>query len=444
MPLRNLLTIFLASIISLACYVRADRNRYASSLAEAMNLIDAHYVEGVKFRDLYENAMKGMAGGLDPYSAYIDPSEYQHFLEGLDQEFGGIGILVEVNPETKRLTVMSPLVDTPAYRAGMRAGDTILEIDGNDTEGLTLKDAVELIRGKPGDPVLLSVLHVGDEEPVELEVERAIIPIESVLGDRRADEGTWSFELEENPRITYVRLITFGERTLDELTETLEDRNVDALVLDLRDNAGGLLTAAVQTCDLFIDKGMIVSTRGRGGKIRRPHTAGSDMILDRDIPMAVLVNRFSASASEIVAACLQDHGRAKIIGQRTWGKGTVQNVIQLEGGRAALKLTTASYWRPSGKNIHRSTKAKDEDGWGVQPNEEFEVLLTAEEADKVRLHRRGRDAFLNGDTPDDGADSEDEDLEEAFYDPQLRRAIEYLEEQLRVQDANNTKLADIS
>ena len=435
MPLRNLLTIFLASVISLACYVKADRNRYASALAQAMNMIDAHYLDEVSYRQLYENAMRGMAEGLDQYSAYISPTEKERFLEGLEQEFGGIGILVEMDRETERLMVMSPLVDTPAYRAGIKAGDVILKVDDQDTTGMKLEDAVKLMRGKPGALVRLTVRHLGEDEPVEVEITRDIIPIESVLGDRRGKDGTWDFVLDENPRITYVRLITFGEHTVEELMETLKDREVDALVLDLRDNAGGLLTAAVDVCDLFIENGVIVSTRERGGKMHRaPATAKSETIIDCDVPMVVLTNRFSASASEIVAACLQDHDRAKIIGQRTWGKGTVQNIIEMEGGDAALKLTTASYWRPSGKNIHRRKDASDEDDWGVRPDDGFEIILTDEEAQEVRSYRRQRDAFLNGEREDSTAKPKEEGADEPLQDPQLHKAIEYLEEQLRLKD----------
>lgn len=440
MPLRNLLTIFLASIVSLACYWKADRNRYASALAKAMNVIDAHYLDEVSYRELYENAMRGMSKGLDPYSSYISPAERSRFMEGIEQEFGGIGILVEVDQKTGRLTVMSPLLDTPAYRAGIKAGDVILKIDGQDTTGTTLMDAVDLMRGKPGTPVRLALRHVGEEEPFEVEITRAIIPIDSVLGDRRSKDGTWDFLLEEDPRISYVRVTTFGEHTVDELTEILKDREVEALVLDLRDNAGGLLAAAVDTCDLFIDDGVIVSTRERGGRMHRaPAKATSKTIVDREIPMVVLTNRFSASASEIVAACLQDHGRATIVGQRTWGKGTVQNIIDLEGGLAALKLTTASYWRPSGKNIHRRKDAGDEDDWGVRPDKGFNIVLTDEEADRVRKDRRKRDAFLNGGRENGTADPEEENADESLYDPQLHRAIEYLDSQLQSTDEETSE-----
>jgi carboxyl-terminal processing protease len=427
MPLRNLTTLFLACIISLTCYARADRNRYAASIAQAMNLVTATYLEEVEYRELYEDAMRGMVEGLDPYSGYISPREFSHFQEALDQEFGGVGILVEIDPDTKRLMVMSPLLDTPAYRAGLKAGDTILAIDGQDTHGMSLREAVELMRGRPGDPVRLRLQHVGEDAPVEVLVTRAIIPVESVLGDHRRDNGSWGFRLEQDPRITYIRLINFGERTLDELKTTLRQNRAEAVVLDLRDNAGGLLTAAVDVCDLFIEGGTIVSTRGRGGATYQTFAAKSSTLLDRRVPIVVLINGFSASASEIVAACLQDHGRATVVGQRSWGKGTVQNVIKLEGGRAGLKLTTASYWRPSGKNIHRSSDASEEDDWGVRPDEGLEVVLTDEEADRVRRHRRQRDGFRY-ETPE-GPKIEAAEKDE-LYDPQLEKAIEHLQQRL--------------
>ncbi len=440
MPVRNLVALFLAAILSLLCHLKADRNRYATTVSEAMDLIAFNYLEDVEYRKLYENAMRGMAESLDPYSSYISPVDYQRFQEELDQEFGGIGILVEFNRETNHLVVMSPLFDTPATRAGVRAGDVILAIDGRDTSGMSFRDAVELIRGKPGDPVRLSILHPGEQTPVDLEILRAIIPIESVLGDRRSPDGKWEYELQEDPRITYLRLINFGENTVSELSQALRSRKSAALILDLRDNAGGLLDAAVGICNLFLDDGTIVTIRGRDGEVQRTYEADGSPLFPRDVPVVVLINNFSASASEIVAACLQDHQRAKVIGQRSWGKGTVQNVLPIEGRRAALKLTTASYWRPSGKNIHRLSEAKDEDEWGVRPDPGFEVVLTDEQADKLRQRRRDKDL---GTTPKpapepapdakpapDAEPALDAGTAEPTGDPALQKAVEYLQQQL--------------
>jgi carboxyl-terminal processing protease len=425
MPVRNIILLFLATLVSFACYVRADRNRYAATVSEAMEVINRNYVEDISRRELYEGAMKGMTAELDPYSSYIAPQDFNYLREELDQEFGGIGVLIEFNRETNRPTVVSPLVDTPAAEAGVRAGDVILAIDGQDTSDMTFRDTLETIRGKPGEVVRLTVLHIGEEVPVDLDIARAIIPIESVLGDHRLDDGTWDFHLHTDPRIAYIRLVTFGENSVEELRESLRDVDVEAILLDLRDNAGGLLTAAVETCDLFVDEGTIVTIRGRDRVIREQYVATPEIIVDQRVPMVILVNHYSASASEIVAACLQDHRRAKVIGQRTWGKGTVQNIIELEGGDAALKLTTASYWRPNGKNIHRLKDAEETAEWGVTPDAGFEVKLSEEEADAVRRMRRKKDT--EGITQ---PGAEDGDGLEDAEDPQLRKAVEYLQQQL--------------
>jgi carboxyl-terminal processing protease len=307
----------------------------------------------------------------------------------------------------------------------MRAGDIILAIDGVDTANVSFNETVKKIRGKPGEVVRLTVMHAGEEEPVELEIERAIIPVESVMGDGHREDGSWDFQLEEHPQITYIRLVTFGENSVEELKRALQEAQPQALVLDLRDNAGGLLSAAVGVCDLFIDEGVIVSIRGKGGEVRDCFTATDDMGLNPSVPMAVLVNGLSASASEIVAACLQDHRRAKIVGERTWGKGTVQNVIELEGGEAAIKLTTASYWRPNGQNIHRKEEDDESDQWGVMPDDGFQVKLTVEEANEVRKRRRDRDTVMLGDGSDPGATDQAEQ-EPVRADPQLQRAVDYL------------------
>ncbi len=427
MPRRNLVIIFVAVIVSIVCYERADRTRYASAFSDALHKITRRYVKEVDTRDLFEGAMEGMVDRLDEHSAYIGPEALNQFQADLGQEFGGVGIEVTIDRETKRLMVMSPLLDTPGYKAGMRAGDLILKIDDLDTEGMTLRESVKIMRGQPGTKVQLTVLHPGDNEPVVLDITRDKIQTESVLGDFRDSAGQWQFTLEENPRIGYIRVTTFGEHTVDELREAIESVSGDALILDLRYNAGGLLTAAVDICDMFISDGRIVSSRGRDGERERIFSARPNgTIVDSDIPVAVLVNKFSASASEIVAACLKDHGRAKIVGTRTWGKGTVQNLIPLEGGRSVIKLTTAQYWRPNNQNIHRHKEAKEEDAWGVQPNEGFEVKLTDEEFEKVFFQRRDRDIIRtdeNGDVQPpqqetltespsngDGSPGEDEDV----------------------------------
>jgi carboxyl-terminal processing protease len=447
MPLRNLTVIFVTAVFSLICYQKAEHNRYASSVAEAMRLVEDFYVEEVDSRELFENAMRGMVTGLDQYSTYIGPEPFKQMEEDLDQEFGGIGIEISKKDDNSPLIVLSPLIHTPAHRAGIRAGDTIWAISGVPTVGMSRPDSVKRMRGRPGETVEMSVKHAGDEKPVPMTIKREIILVQSIKGDVRRADGSWDFHLAKNPRIGYLRLSSFGKHTVAELqavlTDTTQSPPFEAIILDLRDNSGGLLSAAVDTCDAFISKGRIVSTRGRDGLIRVKYDAKlNTTIVGPKVPVAILVNGFSASASEIVAGCLQDHRRAVVIGARTWGKGTVQNILELEGGRSALKLTTASYWRPSGENIHRRRDVSEDEPWGVKPNHEYTVELTEEETRKVMWDREIRDLFpgLIENSPEilDTLRERFDDPElsdEPYDDPQMRRAIKYVEEILRKVDA---------
>ncbi|MFO0903507.1 MAG: S41 family peptidase [Pirellulales bacterium] len=443
---RNLLWIVLTVVISLACYQKTQWNRYASTLSEAMTLIERHYVEPVQQRQLFEDAMQGMASGLDAYSGYIEPREYDEFQEVLDQQFGGIGVMVELHPRTRQLTIISPIIDTPASRAGLRAGDVILAIDGEEAVDLEINDAVQRIHGPVGSKLTLRIQHVGESTPIDVELERAEIRTDSVLGDVRRADGSWDFYLEEDPRILYLRITSFGERTADEVQAALRSRNSrgrgpSAVLIDLRDNAGGLLNSAVAVCDMLLEEGVIVSTRGRGGVESRRYSARPDLELAREIPVAVLVNRFSASSSEIVAACLQDHQRAVIVGERTWGKGTIQNIIPLEAGKSALKLTTASYWRPSNRNIHRTKDAPESADWGVSADPGLQVSIPETDLRKVLQYRRYRDVHHAppAAAPNDSSSTQpasdaasadaptaDEESPVPFDDPQLRKALVWL------------------
>ena len=476
MPLRNLTIIMVAALLSLACYARASRNRYVSTLTDAMNIISADYVDDVEQRKLFEGAMDGMVGQLDPYSGYTTPEEYQQFQEQMDQGFVGIGVFVEIDPASKRLIIKSPLVGSPAFKAGIRPDDVIMAIDGKDTTGMTLKDSTKHIKGPAGTSVTLSIQHAGETAPADISVERAEIPIESVYGDIRDDGGKWIFHLQEKPNIGYIRIHSFGERTAGEMQTALATyrepgQGVEALILDLRGNSGGLLDAAVKICDQFLDEGVIVTTKGRSQDRSQPPLATKGMAISADIPMVVLVDKFSASASEIVAACLQDHQRAVVAGQRSWGKGTVQNIIKLEGGKSALRLTVARYSRPSGKNIHKAADAKDTDDWGVSPNPGLEMNLTNEEMETWVKARRQRDIMTytgqsqislsqpgkKGESPketkeESKAEPDEQNSSRAVgppappadepkpkangseppsqNDPQLRKAIDYLQERL--------------
>ncbi|MHB1426325.1 MAG: S41 family peptidase [Gemmataceae bacterium] len=327
---------------------------------------------------LVEDMINGGLERLDSHSAYITPREYKQFEKQSKGKFGGVGIQVGLDRLTRQLSVNSPMPGTPAYEAGILAGDLILKIDGKATENMHPNEAVDLIQGEPGQKVTLTVLHEGGKEPVEVEITRAIIEVPSVLGDRRKADNlrAWDFMLDKENKIGYIRLINFSEtasKEMREAIEALQREGVRGLILDLRNNPGGLLKEAREVSDLFLTDGRIVSTKGRNHKeeVYDAKPDGTLLLPAEKYPMVILVNKFSASASEIVAAALQDHKRAVIIGERTYGKGSVQNIIEMHEGkdRSALKLTTASYWRPSGKNIHRFPDSKDSDDWGVRPND---------------------------------------------------------------------------
>ncbi|MCH8829502.1 MAG: S41 family peptidase [Planctomycetes bacterium] len=382
----------------------------------AFEQIERNYVKGVDRRELLEAAIKGMIAKLDPYSSYISPKDMARFKESVDQQYGGIGIQVHIDETTKRLTVTSPLPGTPAFKAGIRAGDVIEEIEGKSTKGFSTRDAAKIMRGKAGDPVTIGIRHAGSKKIIRIRLVRADIKTATVLGDYYNADGTWNMMIDGKRKIGYVRLTSFGRRSANELKSALQKlkkQGLRGLILDLRNNPGGLLSQATRISDLFIEKGRIVSTKGKNSpeRVWNARKAGTFS----GFPMVVLVNRFSASASEIVSACLQDHKRAVIVGERTWGKGSVQNVIPILGGRSAIKLTTASYHRPSGKNIHKSKESKSTDEWGVTPEKPFRIRFTRQELKDYRKYRNLRDVLSNKGPPTS-----------KFKDRQMAKAREYL------------------
>jgi carboxyl-terminal processing protease len=388
--------------------------------ADTFEQIERNYVKDVDRRKLVEAALKGMMDELDPYSNYISPAELTQFNVQVEQEFSGIGIQVMIDAQTQRLTVTSPLPGTPAYKAGVRAGDTIMEINGKTTEKMTVADAVKILKGKEGEEVTIGVLHRGNSQVEQLKMPRARIHVPTVMGDSYNPDGNWNFMLDPEKKIGYVRLSAFSRNTAKELKHTLTDlksHDMKALILDLRFNPGGLLTSAVEIADLFLDEGKIVSTKGRNTEERVQYARRSGTF--SGFPMAVLVNHYSASASEIVSAALQDHKRAVVVGERTWGKGSVQNVIELESGKSALKLTTASYHRPSGKNIHRFPDSKESDEWGVMPDENYSVPFTVPETEQYYKYRHLRDVLSKEGPP-----------KSDFVDRQLAKAVEYVSGQI--------------
>jgi carboxyl-terminal processing protease len=359
---------------------------------DAVEKVEVNYVRPVSRRELLESALEGMLQNLDPHSTFINTGEWMQFRRQIEGKFGGIGIQVGVDQETGRLRVIAPMVGTPAYEAGILAGDQIVEIDGQPAEGMSPDKAVEVLTGRPGTEVKLSVLHEGSEDPEPIAITRAIIEVPSILSDRRKPDDQWDFMLDKDRKIGYIRITSFMQNTADDLKKALDElrgEGVKGLIIDLRDDPGGLLSAAVEVSDLFLDKGEIVSTKGRNTPPKSYHARKNSPY--EEMPMVVLVNQNSASASEIVSAALQDHHRAIVVGQRSYGKGSVQNIFELDDGQSVLKLTVASYYRPSGENIHRFKNAKTTDKWGVSPDPGYEVKLNSRDYFQWFMGRRDRD-----------------------------------------------------
>ncbi len=404
------------------------------ALADTVDQVDRNYVKKVDRRELMEAAIKGVLSKLDPYSSYIPPSDAEHFKDTVENQFGGIGIQITMD-ENQLLRVLSPLVGTPGYKAGLLAGDRIMKIGDESTANLSLDDAVHKLKGDAGTSVKLTVIHPGSSKSQTVSVTREVIHIDTVLGDRRKADDNWDFMLDADKRIGYIRITTFSRDTAQDLKKAIEElkaRKLKGLILDLRFNPGGLLTSAVDTCDMFLNEGRIVSTEGRNTPTKS-WDASKKTNAYAGFPMAILVNHYSASASEIVSACLQDHNRAVIVGERTWGKGSVQNVIELEDGKSLLKLTTASYKRPNGHNIHRFPDSKDSDEWGVSPSPGYEVKMSDTEMAELLIDRRDRD-IVQGKRPsaksaDRNADATKEGGRH-LTDRQLQKALDYVDSEL--------------
>ncbi len=309
--------------------------------SEVFGKIKSEYVDQVDDKTLLRNAIKGMLAGLDPHSTFLDPEDFEDIRISTDGKFGGLGI--EVTTDDGLIKVVTPIDGTPAYEAGLQPGDLILKLDDIPVRGMSLQESVDKMRGDPGSSIKLTIFREGESDELEFELIRAIIKVTSVRG-----------ELLE-PGLAYVRVSSFQSGTAQALrnqVKSLVEKNngaLDGIVLDLRNNPGGVLSGAVDVSDMFLSGGDIVSTRGRTSASEQSFSARPDDITD-DAPMVVLVNRGSASASEIVAGALQDHQRAIIMGTQTFGKGSVQTVIPMNNG-GALKLTTARYYTPKDRSI---------------------------------------------------------------------------------------------
>jgi carboxyl-terminal processing protease len=403
MPKRNLLLLSLITVISLVAWLARDHGRHTRQVGEVIAAIDRAYLERIDPDDLAAAALDGVMAKLDEHSALVDGAARRELEATLDQEFGGVGL--ELASSSEGVTVHSPVAGGPAGRAGIEAGDVIVSIDGIDARRLSVRDAVAILRGDPGSRVVIGVRRPAGAECIDgaeaaadvrmLTLTREMVRTESVLGDRRRPDGAWEWIVEGEPGIAHVRITSFGERTAVELDAALEaiagTPGLRGLVLDLRGNPGGLLSTAVDVCDRFLDDGVIVATRRRtagDGVVVEPRRAVPGSVLV-GVPIAVLIDGLTASAAEIVAGCLQDHGRAVVVGSRSFGKGTVQSILPLSDGRRLLKLTTAEYLRPSEMEMERR---RTEPAWSVAPDAGLVVDVTGRTLSALQAWRRPRDS----------------------------------------------------
>ena len=385
----------------------SETYRQLNLFGDVCERVRADYVDEVQDKELIESAIDGMLISLDPHSSYLNPEKYEEMQVQTKGEFGGLGI--EVTMENRLVKVVSPIDDTPAYRAGIKAGDLITHLDGKQVLGLTLSEAVENMRGPVGTDIVLTVRREGVDKPIEVTITRAIIKIQSVRSRAEGDAG-------------YIRITSFNEQTVDGVEKAVKEirsqvgDGMIGLILDLRNNPGGLLDQAVGVSDLFLDKGEIVSTRGRrNDSTQRFNAKPGD--LAEGLPVVLLINGGSASASEIVAGALQDHRRAIVLGTKSFGKGSVQTIIPISG-RGAIRLTTARYFTPSGYSI----QAK-----GIEPD----IIVKPARIETVDDEKRRSEATLRNALDGGGAEPDEPEKtndrsDTAQQDYQLTRALDLL------------------
>jgi C-terminal peptidase prc len=391
--------------------------------------------------------LNGMLGHLDRHTDYISPEILDQMKIDTTGEYFGIGAHIRQNTNRDMLQIVSPIYGSPAYKAGLRAGDIVTtikrEVDSQghpldkpqivSTKGLPTEEAVKLIKGRKGTKVKLIVEREG-VKPFEVEIARDKVEVETVMGYKRKKTDQWSFYVDPERKIAYIRLTQFARNTYRDLHRVMRQitrQGVNGLVLDLRFNPGGLLDSAVKVSDLYIDDGVIVTIKPRRGQetVYIGKHEGSYL----DFPMVCLVNDSSASGSEIVAACLQDHGRAIIMGERSYGKGSVQTILPFEPTGGQLKMTNATYWRPSGKNINKtSTKGRPEDEWGVTPDAGYLLKMPIKDQDALYDFQREHEIIKR-------PDLKAKPIKPGFKDPQLDMALKYLRGQLRTAAKGETR-----
>jgi len=371
--------------------------------AEVLRQIEMNYVEPKDSKELIYGAIKGMVGSLDPHSSFMTSEEHKDLMIETKGSFTGVGI--EITMRENVITVVSPIEGTPAYKAGIKAGDKIIKINDELTNDMTLADAVKLIRGAKGTEVKITVSREGSEKPLDFNIVRDVIPLRSVRA------------LKLSPDIGYIRISNFQSKTEQDLTENLKklesEEGIKGLILDLRNNPGGLLNQAIKVSDVFLDEGIIVSTKGRDSRQDMEISATRNGV-KRSYPIIVLVNEGSASASEIVAGALQDNKRALVLGTKTFGKGSVQTILPLSDG-SGLRLTTARYYTPSGNSIQLT---------GIQPD--IELAFVAPDPEKTGEKKPIqfiREKDLRGHMENDSAQEKPEESEDEPFDERAEEIL---------------------
>jgi carboxyl-terminal processing protease len=370
---------------------RDDDYAFVRTLVDIHRQVQQNYVEPVDDAGLREAAISGLLSKLDPFSVYVPPSKEEDFNRMLEGSFKGVGIELDQKGEFGPIEVVSPIEGSPAFKAGIMAGDTILAVDGKSIEGERLPDVVKKIGGALGTKVTLKVRHAtGEEQDITMTREEIVVP--TITGYQRTQSGAWDYYACEDPKIAYLRLAQFTPDSADKLKAICDQLLADGmkgLIFDMRFNPGGRLDQAIQVVDLFLDSGVIVSTKGRN----RPEQVARASVPGTlpQFPLIVLVNEASASAAEVVAGSLMDNRRALIIGEQTYGKGSVQELIGLDGKAGELKLTVAYYYLPSGRLVHRKKDMKDGDDYGVKP--QIVVPMDPQQERAAMMLRRENELF---------------------------------------------------
>jgi carboxyl-terminal processing protease len=372
---------------------RDDDYQWVGTLVDIHRRVADSYVEPINEDELRQGAIKGLLEKLDPYTVYVPPAEQEAFDRMLDGSFKGVGIQLEQDEKTLEIQVITPIEGSPAFKAGVMAGDVIEKVNGEPIGNVRLPDVIKKIAGPLGSPVTLTVRHLtGEVEDLTMTRQEIIIP--TLKGHQRKRDGQWDWFVSNDPKVAYVRLTQFTPDCYDKMRAILEEllkEGMQGLILDLRFNPGGRLDEAKEVVDLFVESGTIVVTKGRNRPEEVAYAKPEDTL--PHFPMAVLVNEHSASASEIVAGSLKDNKRALVVGTRTYGKGSVQELIPLDGNKGELKLTVAYYYLPSGRLVH---KKKDATDWGVEPH--ITVNVEPKQLEGILINMDQRDRFARPET----------------------------------------------